>query len=514
MSFRFKTRGRGAPTMHAMNKPTTSPCPHRADASSAPVVPSSAGAWPPGPAAGFTGWGLLRAMSRDMFSALHAWQHAHGDVFHLRMWPEHQLVICDPALVRDLLVTHHDALIRWERAMRVFSQLNGRSVFISEGEPWRAKRHALQPNFSRQAVDAFVPTIAAAADQALSRWRTDGGRCAIESALTSLTMDVILRMMFSDQVGDDAHRVEEAVRAAVVAANAEVFWPTTSPNWMPWKRAKRDALVLLRDLIGRHVDARLRTPSDSWPDDQLTRLLHLRREDPAGWSLEAIRDECMTTFVAGHETAAATLTWWAWCMAANPAAQRAARAEVRACLGDAAPTPDTLPALRYVTQTLKETLRLYPAAPMLIARRATAPFTLGPWRVPARTMLSVPTLLMHRDPRWFDDPLAFRPERFAADAPAPPRGAYLPFGAGPRVCLGQHLAMTEMTVIAARILQRFALSAPAGMAEPRPVMNVTLRPDTPLHLNVARIARPRVMTGKPDREGPGGPDRETRAANR
>jgi cytochrome P450 len=485
-----------------MNKPTPPSCPYHADATSASPVSPSTGAWPPGPASGLTGWGLLRAMSRDMFGALRGWQQAHGDVFHLRMWPEHQVVVCDPTLARELLVTHHDALIRWERAMRVFTQLNGHSVFTSEAEPWRMKRHALQPAFSRQSVDAFVPTIAAAADQALSHWRADGADQAIESALTSLTMDVILRMMFSDTVGDDAHQVELAVRDAVVAANAEVFWPMTSPDWMPWKWTKRAALARLRALIDGQVDTRLSLPHDDWPDDLLTRLLRLHRDDPAGWPLDAVRDECMTTFVAGHETAAATLTWWAWCMAANPAAQDAARAEVLDCLGTRAPTADTLPALRYLTQTLKETLRLYPAAPMLIARRATAPLTLGAWRLPPRTMLSVPIMLMHHDPRWFDAPLAFRPERFAPDAPTPPRGAYLPFGAGPRVCLGQHLAMTEMTVIAARILQRFALSAPAGMHVPRPVMHVTLRPDTPLHLNVTALPTARRRAGAAIEAGP------------
>ncbi len=154
-------------------------------------------------------------------------------------------------------------------------------------------------------------------------------------------------------------------------------------------------------------------------------------------------------------------------------------------LGDRAPSADTRPALRYLTQTLEETMRLYPAAPILISRRAMRPVALGAWQFPARTLFMLPIQLMHHDARWFPEPHAFRPERFADDAPAIPRGAYMPFGTGPRVCLGQHLAMTEMTVVAALILQRYALSAPPGMAAPRAVLNVTLRPAQPLHLAIA-----------------------------
>jgi cytochrome P450 len=426
-------------------------------------------------------------MSHDLLGTLAAWQREFGDVVHLRVWPEHQIIVADPQLAHELLVTHHDALIRWERGMRVFAQVQGRSVFIAEGETWRAKRHALQPSFQPKAVGAFVPTIAVAAGQMLAQWPVNGESCPIESAFTSLAMDVIVRMMFSSEIGDDARRAEDAVHTLLRAANAELYWPASWPDWVPWKRAKRHALAALRGLIDRHVQARLSLAPDAWPDDLLTCLLHLHRGNPAAWPLQTVRDECMTMFLAGHETAAATLTWWAWCMAANPAAQTAARDEVRRVLQGGVPTADKLPSLRILTQTLQETLRLYPAAPVLSSRRSTEPISVGSWHLPGRTMFMVPVQLMQHDPRWFSEPLAFRPERFAPDAPAFPRGAYLPFGAGPRVCLGQHLAMTEMTVIAAMVLQHFALSVPDGMTPPRPVMKVSLRPERPMHLQVSAV---------------------------
>ncbi|WP_333997737.1 cytochrome P450 [Burkholderia cepacia] len=468
-----------------MNTRSSSPCPfHAGTAAPAPVL-HPPGVWPPGPPAGLTGWGLLRTMSRDLIGALGDWQRTYGDVVHLRVWPEHAVVVTDPALVRELLVTHHDALGRWERAIRVFAEVHGQSVLVAEGDAWRDKRQALQPGFMPKPVQAFVPAIAATAGHALAQWPAHDPEWPIESALTSLAMDVIMRTMFSDTIGDDARAAEEAVRVVSAAANAAFYQPVNTPSWVPWKRRTARAMAVLKGLIDRQLYARLDRPERTWPDDLLSRLLRLHRADARKWPLRAVHDECVTAFLAGHETTAGALTWWAWCMAANPAVQAAARDEVSRVLGGRAPSAETRASLRYLSQTLDETLRLYPSAPILISRRAARPIALGAWQFPARTLFMLPLQLMQRDPRWFPEPDTFRPERFGADAPALPRGAWMPFGTGPRVCLGQHLAMTEMTVVAAMVLQRYVLSLPPGMAPPRAVLNVTLRPQRALHLAIA-----------------------------
>ena len=442
------------------------------------------GTWPPGPRSGLTGWGLLFSTSRNLLGTLSMWRQSYGDMVHLRIWPEHQIVVCNPQLVRELLVNHHDDLIRWERGIQVFSQLHGKSVLTTEGELWRAKRQALQPSFSPKAVESPIPAIASAAAHAFSHWRTGDEHWPIESALTSLAMDVIIRVMFSSEIDEDARIAERAVHVISVKGNAEMYWPASWPDVMAWKREKRQAIALLDRLIKGHIEARLMKPAASWPEDLLSRLLRLHEENPEAWPLQAVRDECMTAFMAGHETTAATLTWWAWCMAANPEIQAAARQQVQEVLDGKVPATRDLPALGYLTQTLKETLRLYPAAPALLTRRAIRPITLGGWQLPKRTLFTVPLQLMHHDERWFADPQGFRPQRFADDAPEIPRGAFMPFGTGPRVCLGQHLAMTEMTVIAAMFLQRFAVIVLNGAAAPEPVFNITLRPKASLHLTL------------------------------
>ena len=223
------------------------------------------------------GLGLLRAMSHDLLGTLAGWQRAYGDVVHVRVWPEHAVVVTDPALVRELLVTHHDALGRWERAVRVFAQVHGHSVLIAEGDAWRDKRQALQPNFMPKAVQTFVPSIAATAGHALAQWPARAPDWPIESALTSLAMDVIMRTMFSDAIGDDARAAEEAVRAVSAAANADFYWPASTPDWVPWKRGKARAMAVLNGLIDRQLHARLDLPARAWPDDLLSRLLRLHR---------------------------------------------------------------------------------------------------------------------------------------------------------------------------------------------------------------------------------------------
>ena len=466
-------------------KTTTPPsCPFQAGAASSAPASHPPGTWPPGPPSGLTGWRFLRAMSRDLLGALSAWRDEYGGMVHLRIWPEHQIVVTDPERVRELLVDHHDALVRWERAIEVFAQVHGHSTLTSEGAAWRTKRHALQPAFTPRAVQAFLPAMAHAADAAFAQWPRSDAAWAIESAFTSLGMDVIVRMMFSSGIAADARDAERAVHDVAVAGNAEMYWPRSWPDWMPWKARKRRALATLDRLIDGHVQARMALPQAEWPQDLLTRLLALHVGDPVTWPLKAVRDECMSTFLAGHETTAAALTWWSWCMAANPSAQAAARAEVDAVLEGRLPTAADLPALDYLGRTLQETLRLYPAAPILITRRSVRPITLGGWQLPARTMFGIPLHLMHHDARWFPEPDAFRPERFAPGAPAIPRGAFMPFGTGPRVCLGQHLALAEMTLLAAMFLQRYMVEAPAGMAPPKPVFNITLRPETPLTLRL------------------------------
>ncbi len=438
---------------------------------------------PPGPAG--LGFDRLRALSRDYLGSLRQWHAQHGDVVRQRFVNLVDYSFVHPDHIRELLVASHDQLIRWERGIEIFASAHGRSVLVSEGAPWKRQRQMLQPGFAPKRVESFVPLMAQAAAQGLARWQALPV-VNFEAEMTQITMEVILRSLFSRSDEAQGRSTAAAVHDLSVEAMKEFYWPVSAPLWAPWKARKRRALRQLKGLIDGEIRQRLADPAPR--EDLLGMMLAARDPQGQGFDATGLRDECMTTFLAGHETTAAGLTWWGWCMAAHPAEQRRVADEVCAVLGDRLPTAADLPRLPRLALSFKESLRLYPPAAGLLSRRTTAPLAVAGYALPVGSMVRITPALTHRDPRWFMDPDAFRPERFdpAAGHPEIPRGAWLPFGAGPRVCLGSHFALTEMSLVAALLLQRYELQALPGQPAPRPRLDITLRPDVPLHLGLRR----------------------------
>jgi cytochrome P450 len=244
---------------------------------------------------------------------------------------------------------------------------------------------------------------------------------------------------------------------------------------------------VLTNLIDDQIAHRQAQSPDERPtDDLLAMLLAVRDEDGSGLSAAELHDQCMVMFQAGHETSATALLWWSWLLACHPEAAARATEEVDRHLAGRDPTAADGAALPYLAATLKEAMRLYPPIAALMTRRATRSFELAGRQVPSGTLLRITPWVIHRDPRWFPEPEAFRPERFLRDEPAQPRSAWMPFGVGPRVCIGQHFAMLEMTLVAALLLQRCTLQTLPGERLPNPRLHVTLRPDAPLRLRLRR----------------------------
>ena len=430
-------------------------------------------------------WGLpvLAAMRRDYLAVIAA-QRPLGDLVRQRILGERGVDVFDPELLRAALVDHADALVRWERGPEVFAELMGQSVLVTEGATWQRQRRMLMQAFTPRRVAGYAALMTEAATAALAD--VQDGEVAMDALFSHLTMDVISRTLFSTPIGNDTAAAAHAVQVLSETALAEMFWPVTLPDWLPLpgKAAKRGAHRLMHGLLGGHIAAR-RASGEAKPD--LLGMLMALRDDATGEGLspQEVYDQCMVSFQAGHETSATALLWWSWLMAAHPEAQARARAEVDTALAGRAPGADDLPALPYLGATLKEAMRLYPPVAAVMTRRLTREITLGGVRLPARTLVRVTPWLLHRDPRWWPDaPLGFKPERFLPGAPDEiPRGAYIPFGLGPRVCLGQHFAVLEMTLIAALVLQRFEMR-PVGTEPPKPRMAVTLRPDGGLRLNL------------------------------
>ena len=466
-------------------------------------------ATPPGPTARWWGLPLLRAMARDYLGFTRALQRQHGDITCMRIGPERAYDLFDPALVRQALVDHADHLVRWERGMQIFAQAFGQSVLVTEGATWQRQRRMLAPGFSPRRVQGYATLMTDAAATALDTAVPAGASEAVVdmgTLLDRLTMDVILRTLFSQPAG--TAMAADAGRATQVLSHSamrEMFWPVTLPDWLPLpgKAAKRWGLRTLHGLVRQQIAQRLALPAGTAPQQDLLAMLLAARDDSAeppaagcapggaaqpGAALSSteVHDQCMVMFQAGHETSATALLWWCWLMASHPAAQQRARQEVQAVLGGRLPGPADLPALDWLGASLKEAMRLHPPVGGLMSRRVRQPLQLGGYTVPAGALLRITPAVIHRDARWFPQPDAFLPGRFTAGAPPLPRGAWMPFCTGPRVCIGQHFAQMEMTLVAAMLLQRHALHTVPGDAAPEPDFQVTLRPRGPLRLRLVR----------------------------
>jgi cytochrome P450 len=480
MSLSFKTTATTLPTLAGMNTRQTQAHPATA-----------ALARPPGPTAKWGGLPVLRSLADDFVGYLRHQQQTHGDIFYARVMWEDVYAVCSPELMREVLVDKAAHLIRQERPIEVFAEAQGQhSVIVTEGAQWERLHRILRPGFSPKRVSSYGALMAAAAtrslDSAVPAGAGASAQVQVDTWMDLLTMDVILRTLFSTQADAQTREVAHAIKALDSIAMKEFFWPMTLPDWLPLpgKATKRNALRLLDDLVDGHLQARRKATALAAPaDDLLAMLLAARDNEAAPHGAQAltlndaeIRDQCKVMFLAGFETTSTALQWWTWLMARHPACAQGAQKEIERVVGTRAPTADDLPNLPWLTATLKEAMRLYPPVPATVTRRTTADVQVGRWPIPKGSLVMVLPCVAHHDARYYPQPERFQPERFMPDAPALPRGAWMPFGAGPRVCIGQHFAMLEMVIIGAMLLQRYDLSEAPDQAPPEAEVQVTLRP--------------------------------------
>jgi cytochrome P450 len=446
---------------------------------------------PPGPRDGAFGLRLLADMQRDYLGFWQDVQRRHGDTVYMRHGWTHHYAFMHPDQVREALVDKASSFIRYEQHIKVMRQLHGDSVIITEGATWQRQRRTLLPAFSPKRFDAYSLEVTGAAADAYAGLPADGHTAIdAEHTMNMLAMDIILRTMFGSKVEEDTARIEEAIRTLAAIGYAEMFLPFAIPTWAPLPRQarKRRELRLLDGVVRAHILAR--RAGKETGQDLLGMLLAARDDENNGQALSdnEIRDQLMTIFLAGHETTATALAWAAWALAADPDLAARVALEADAVLGAHTPAMADLPRLPLLGAVVKETLRRYPPVPGVLMRRAIEDVQIGAWLVPKGSLVTMPFFIAQRDPRWFAQPERFDPSRFhSADgsgdaARALPRGAWLPFGAGPRVCIGNSFASMEMTLALAMLVQRFTLRPAPGQSAPEAHMQVTLRPAGGLRL--------------------------------
>ena len=450
----------------------------------------------PGPRSRQFGFDLFKQSKDDYLGHVDRLKAEFGDIVISQVVHEKVVDIHHPELIRQLLVDNADALIRWERGIDVFSKLHGQSVLIAEGETWKRQRRMLQPGFSSKRMADYSMLMCRASEVA---FKDLPSTAVIQLDFLhwahQLTMDVILQTLFG---GSRTSMLTPTLRDHAIGAVStmskigmqEIFWPCSAPDWMPHKAAKRHAKKVLDGIINSHIQLRRvqMQNGDVAANDVLGMLLSVRDEsgDRSALSDSEIHDQCMTIFLAGHDTTATALTWWAWLIATHPLIAQRAAAQVDEVLQGKAPSYDDVARLPYLNSTLKEALRLYPPASALMSRRTLRDVQLGDWTIPKGAMVRVTPWAVHRDARWFAQPLRFDPDRFDAEQAPMHRHSFMPFGTGPRACIGSQFAMTEMTLIAAGVLQHFSLHA---HTMPVPKFDLLLSPacTAPLELRRRRI---------------------------
>ena len=385
-------------------------------------------------------------------------------------------MLMDPDAIRRVLLEELENYPKSDVTKNLLRPAIGESLFIAEGAHWRWQRRAAAPVFSHRNVSALAPVMSAAAEASLARIEA-ADKCAsdIYAEMVRATFDITASVTLSGSAlfsSDEVHRAIDAYIAA--AGKLSLFDILGLPMWVP--RPSRvmagASLKQMKTIADDAVNSRRSAGAGDVPD--LLDLL-LEGEDPEtgrSMSTAELRDNLLTFIVAGHETTALTLAWAFYLCAFDQDVQDKARAEAQSALLGRTATATDLPNLPYCRMIIDEALRLYPPA-ALVSRTAQAPDTLAGREVKKGDTVMIPIYALHRNALLWDDPDAFRPERFAEK---PQRYAYLPFGDGPRICIGASFALQEAVIILATLLAKRRFSPVKGKT-PDPVMILTLRPE-------------------------------------
>ncbi|WP_432759679.1 cytochrome P450 [Defluviimonas sp. SAOS-178_SWC] len=397
-------------------------------------------------------------------------------------------MVMDPGANRRILKDRVEDYPKSDVTKMILGPAIGDSLFIAEGAHWHWQRRAAAPAFSVRNVQALAPVMTLAAGRAAGRVAAQTGRAAnLYDEMVTTTFEVISDVTFSGGEAFDRSGVHRAIDAYIAgSARVSLLDIIGAPAWVPRpsRMVNAPAMRAMKAMADAAIEHRRGAGPCEVPD--LLDLL-LDGEDPETkrrMNTAELRDNLLTFIVAGHETTALTLAWALYLSAFDPAVQDRARAEAKAALGTRAATVADLPALPYCRQIVDETLRLYPPAAFL-SRTARAHDTLCGREVRPGDTVMLPIYALHRNHALWPDPHRFDPGRFA-DPKTVDRFAYLPFGGGPRICIGASFALQEAVIVLATLLARFRFTPVPGR-DPRPVLILTLRPEGGVWLNIAEI---------------------------
>src|SRR5262245_40815716 len=439
---------------------------------------------PPGPK-GTAVMGVMREFNRDSLGFIERAQHDYGDIVWMRFLYVPALFLYHPNEIEYVLSSNAR---NFRKAMSLrsdfFRLLVGNGLLTSEGEEWKRQRRLSSPAFHRHRIGAYAGTMVDYTSSLMSRWQPGETR-DMHREMMRLTLEIVVRCLFSADVSHDVDHVGDTLKELVkpFASQATLKWilnnrlPT--PTHLRFHRlAKRIDEVVYRIIAERRASGR-----DE--GDLLSMLLAARDEDGSQMNDQQLRDQVMTLFLAGHETTALTLAWTWYLLGKHPEVEKKFHAELDQVIGNRNPSMEDLSSLKYTEQIAKECMRLYPPA-FGLGREAIQDCEIGGYPVPSGTQVFMFQWVTQRDPRFYDHPDEFIPERWTDEFnEALPRYAYFPFGGGPRACIGTSFAMMEIILVLATIGQKLSLKLveshpveiyPAMSLRPKDGVLITVQP--------------------------------------
>lgn len=406
----------------------------------------------------------------------------YGDTFYVNI-PNRPTTFffTKPDDLREILITNAKHLRKdddYTNPQTGLARFLGTGLLTSEGEFWKRQRKLMSPAFHTQRVSAYADTMARYSNDLVNTW-TDGELRNIAGDMMNLTMNIIAYTLFTSTNEADSQRVGLAVDVMQKSFSED----EVLPMWFP-TRARRQikhAENDLNEIVYGIIAERRANLHDT--GDLLSILLLTEGENGERMTDKEIRDEVVTLYLAGHETTANTLNWTFYLLSGHPEVEKRMHTELDSVLGGRMPTLADLPKLKYTEQIIKEALRLYPPA-WTFSREATTDLKIGGYDVPSGSIIQIMSYFVHRNPNIWENPLEFNPDRFSeANADKVDKWAYIPFGGGQRVCIGQSFAMLEAHLILATIASRYRLRLKAGHVV-KPFASITLNPQGGLPMTV------------------------------
>jgi cytochrome P450 len=429
---------------------------------------------PPGPPQRLFS-GSFREFYADLLGFLSRCAREYGDVCAFRLWQRKCLLVNHPDLIEQILVKQQKNFIK-PFPFRFTRAVLGNGLLTSEGSFWLRQRRLAAGAFHGPRIAAYASDMVAATCRATDTWH-DGQPRDIHADMMQLTLDIVARTLFGADVTEQSHDIGESLLLAIRSFSTNFGQALPLPAWLPTRgnRRARAAVRGLNAIVHQIIERRRGEAAGG--GDLLSMMLHARDEDDGSQMTdEQLADEARTFLLAGHETTAIALSWTFYLLATHPAIQQALCEELDRVLAARLPTAEDLPRLELAGRIVLEAMRLYPPA-FMIGREPIADFELAGYTIAKGTTLFMSQWVTHRDERFYERPLEFEPDRWLeARAAARPKLAYFPFGAGPRVCIGNTFAMQEGVLALATIARDW---------------QVRLVPDQEIRLSPVLTLRPR-----------------------